>query len=382
MSDRGVRSLAHLETSASTARVLNLRAVHRLKGNDSEYIARPMFKNRALNTSIIVKHRLRGHEADQFRGMRRTATKILIPIENGNLRLGARYVFVGEQNFEEALQSSFGVSAENSKHDLATLAILDKIPTLDPFLLREQLLRYERAPARCYFDLSYADTQRMFEFVRQEIEALVQMSIIGSGAAIDQAARLTHKILSSSADAGLEPLRLTMRLDRAQFQEGMFCWKAFLYYKWQIADLLPCIGPVLDQIATVRTVGPTTGDDAANLAEARGSVRKAVLSACRSVKSTLDVYDEAYAALTHKSDACVFRDFLLKAPILFHELGERLAAIEHIISFWRFRFPKDKAATISAVELKDIFADFEGSLGAEFSVRKPPPAPSLGAHAA
>ena len=75
MVDRSVRSLEHLQTSASTARVLKLRTVGRTKGGDPEYAARPLFKNPSLNTSIIVKHRLRGNELDQFSGPRSSATK-------------------------------------------------------------------------------------------------------------------------------------------------------------------------------------------------------------------------------------------------------------------------------------------------------------------
>ena len=37
-----------------------------------------------------------------------------------------------------------------------------------------------------------------------------------------------------------------------------------------------------------------------------------------------------------------FRDFLLSAPYMFLELGEKMGAISHIVSFWRYRFPKDR----------------------------------------
>ena len=47
---------------------------------------------------------------------------------------------------------------------------------------------------------------------------------------------------------------------------------------------------------------------------------------------------------------------------MFRELGERLAGIDHIVSFWRFRFPKDRLAMITPEELCDIFHDFENGL--------------------
>ena len=55
---------------------------------------------------------------------------------------------------------------------------------------------------------------------------------------------------------------------------------------------------------------------------------------------------------------------LSKAPALFNELGERLGGIEHIVSFWRFRFPTNRRPVVTPAELASVFMDFEGSLGA------------------
>lgn len=363
MVDRSVRSLEHLEHSGSTSRVLNLRLVGRQKRGDPEYSARPLFKHPALNTAIIVKHRLRPNEIDQFPTPRRAATKILVPIEANDLRLGARYVFIGQKRFAQSLYEAFGIAIDETTGDLRTLTLLDETPTLDPFLLREQLRREGLEPARCYFDLSQADTKRMFEFAQREIEPLVRMSVGEGDRATAYAGKLTRKLLANSADAELDPLRRTMQLDVQQFQEGSFCWKAFLYYKWQLADLLPKVGPVLQEIETVKPRGPQSAEMQQYLKAARETLRKALVAGCKSVKATLEIYDRAYADLTQKSEPAAFRDFLLKAPEMFNELGERLGGVEHIISFWRFRFPGGRMPVITPEELSDIFMDFEGSLG-------------------
>jgi len=363
--DHSVRNLVHLENSASTARVLNLRSVRNQKSKLPEYAAAPMFEHPALNASIIVKHRLRRGESDQFTTPRRSATKVMIPIESRDLNLGARYIFIGQRQFKEALFQSFGVAVDDASRDLKTLSVLDRTPTLDPFLLREQLRRFDLEPARCYFELSEADMARMFAFAQREIEALIRMSLGDESLATDRAAKLTRKILANSADADLEPLRQTMQLDRPQFLEGAFCWKAFLYYKWQLGDILPRVAPVLQDIASIKPVGAQSDSDKAYLIAARETLRKALITSCKSVRSTLGFYDNAYQRLTQQSDPAAFRDFLIKAPALFNELGERLGGIEHIVSFWRFRFPATQRPVISPAELASIFMDFENSLGAE-----------------
>ncbi len=367
MVDRSVRSLEHLERSASTSRVLNLRAIGHRWGQDLDYKQRPFFRSAALNTSIIVKHRLRRNELDQFSSPRRVATKILVPLQSTDLRLGARYVFVGQRGFKEALANAFGIAIGAESVDLRTLAVLDESPTLDPFLLRELLLRRELTPARCYFELSDADAKRMSLFAQREIAPLIRMTGGVGDPSSPQAIRLARKILSNSGDAELEPLRQTLQLDHHQFEEGIFSWKAFLYYKWKLVDLLPRVQPVMQGIETIQPRGGRIAENRAYLSAARESLRLGLAECARHLRATIEIYETAYRALTLDNDSVAFRDFLLNAPRLFNELGERLGAIDHMVSFWVFRFPDDRLPVVTSDELADIFGDFESGLGTERS---------------
>jgi hypothetical protein len=50
------------------------------------------------------------------------------------------------------------------------------------------------------------------------------------------------------------------------------------------------------------------------------------------------------------------------ARAMFNDLGERLGAVNSVVSFWNYRFPKGKLPVVTPEELVDIFADFESSL--------------------
>ena len=76
----------------------------------------------------------------------------------------------------------------------------------------------------------------------------------------------------------------------------------------------------------------------------------------------LSVYDDAYSSLTVDGRPTAFRDFLLAAPDMFMSLGEQSGAVQHIASFWRFRFPLGRRVAVSPDELMDIFMDFEDGL--------------------
>ncbi|MET3781434.1 hypothetical protein ABIC32_002079 [Brevundimonas sp. 1080] len=369
MTDRAVRNLEHLKSSASTARVLNLLRVWEENGDSApdgavrnpDWAARPIFRTAALNRALIIKHRLRRNETDLFTGRRQVATKVVIPIDDADLKTGGRYVFVNQIGFERMMMEAFGVAPNHP--DIETLRLIDKLPSLDPFLLREQLRRGGLDPSPCYFSISDSDLQRMLAFVRSEIEPLVTLSLGADTLAVnsDSAGRMASKILSNTPGDQLDALRLTLRLAPEQYQEGVFCWKGFLYYKWTLAALLGEVAGVAEAVRTIKPVGKVDRAAKEYLARSRDVLRGRIIKTCDEVSRTLRVYDDAYAKLTQEGRPIAFRDFLLDAPSMFAKLGDQLGAVQHIVSYWRFRFGSS-AAPVNVEELMDIFMDFETGL--------------------
>ncbi|MBU4197619.1 MAG: hypothetical protein KJ911_12830 [Alphaproteobacteria bacterium] len=369
MTDRAVRNLEHLRGSASTARVLNLLRVWEENGDsrsdgavrNPDWAARPVFRTHALNRSLIIKHRLRRNETDLFTGRRQVATKVVIPIDDEDLKTGGRYVFVNQIGFERMMIEAFGVAPTHP--DIETLRLIDKLPSLDPFLLREQLRRGGLDPAPCYFSISDGDLQRMVAFVHSEVEPLVTLSLGADTFAVasDSAARMAAKILSNTPGDQLEALRLTLRLAPEQYQEGVFCWKGFLYYKWTLSTLLGEVAAVAEAVRTIKPSGRIDRPAREYLDRSRAVLRGRIIRTCDEVSRTLSIYDDAYARLTQEGRPTAFRDFLLDAPSMFAKLGDQLGAVQHIVSYWRFRFgPAAHPANVE--ELMDIFMDFETGL--------------------
>lgn len=362
--DRSLRSLTRLEATASTSRILNLVAAWKRNARDPDYWARPFFRNPTLNRSMVIKHRLRWHEGEILPKGRSNATKVVLPIDLCDLRSGARSFFVGERDMGQFLAPMWRGS-EEKEIDLALLETLDALPSFDPFLMRERMTKAGFTPARCYFNLSDADAAQMMDFVRSEIEPLIGISFIGRHAGLsEKTAKLATKIMSNAGDAELEPLRLGMGMSQADFEEGIFCWKGFIYYKWSLAQMSHSVGPILTEIGSVRPRG-WGPDESAAISLARLRLVRAVNQARAKVRASLDIYEAAYDELTRQGRPQAFRDFLLNAPRLFFELGERLGALQHMVSFWRFRFPEGRRIALTAEDMVDLLADFHSSLGAD-----------------
>jgi hypothetical protein len=360
--DRAVRNLSFLQKSASTARVLNLHNLWRRVGDTPEWRTKPLFHHPALNRGIFIKHRVRQNEHELFDDGRPVATKILLPLDPNDLRAGGRYVFVGELGFDQVMENVFGQRLGADQRDRRLLELLDQIPSLDPFLLREHLRRHGFEAAACYFELSEGDAKRIFSFVEEEVQPLVRLSLQGGLGFAGETAKLVRKMLASTIDGDLDPLRLTLRLEPDQFAEGVFCWKGFLYYKWALKQTAARIPAVARQIAQVQPRGTQPPHLREYIEATRSGILASLALAMDGASRILDVYDRAFGGLIDAGDPLAFRDFLLAAPERFVELGDRLGAVTHLVSFWSFRFPEGVRSFVTADELADIFQDFEQGL--------------------
>lgn len=362
-SQRAVRSLVQLEANASTSRVLNLIGVWKRNRTDAGYAERPFFANPALNRSIIVKHRLRADERRLFEDGRSVSTKVILPIDITNLRSGAHSLFVNQTGYDPIINDIVGADGPTAAVDRRLLEIIDELPTLDPFLMREHLRRCGFEPSRCYFEISQADMARITQFSVQEVIPLIGKLSEGGALAIqDGAAKLAAMMMASKGGEEFEPLRRGLSMDKRAFDEGLFCWKGFIYYKWMLHELLPKIRPVMDEISRLQPTGAVSGEDNRYIQVTTDKVLKSIQVACETVRLTLKIYDDAFVDLTRNGQPKAFREFLLNAPGLFFELGERLGAVEHIVSFWRYRFPVGRPRRVDADELIDLLTDFENNI--------------------
>lgn len=360
--DRTVRLLTSLNR-ASTSRVLNLAMIAAANANNPEHGARPLFVSPTINRSILLKHRVRADNSYVLGDDRAVATKIIIPFDPADLKAGGRSFFVGQKGFRDMLREvgQYGGEA-GMERDIEVLRLINRVPSLDPFLLREQLRGRSIGCANSYFQINPADQERMHAYVSFEVHRLIRLAMGGTGEEQNgYTTKLVSALLSSEVDGKLEPLRETLAMQPDDFREGVFSWRGFLYYKWSMDELWPQIVTVLREVKQVEPIGAVGSEARAFLAQSQTMVLQHVREGGLAVRKILGVYDGAFDALVSNETPTTFRDFLLEAPHLFIDLGEKMGAISHIVSFWRYRFPERARLVMDCEELASIFQDFTAS---------------------
>lgn len=358
-------SLRLIRISGSTERVLNLPLVKERWGEDPDYLERPLLKTRRLNEAMILKHTPREHEKATLELDVISATKIVLPFCSDDLDLGGQSVLFEQPDAEDMLCDALGRRAtdEDLRHDFGVLRVIAELPSLDPYLLSERLRRDGYKVSNRYFDVSEADAQKMREHVNGQIKNLVMLAFSsGSGGEVaGLAEKFTKIFLQNETSEELKPLRQTMRMSEAEYAEGMFAWKGFLYYQWKLDALREALKPVAREILSVH-IKQAAPDELQHFRAAGERIIKKLGIGAANVQRALAQYDEAYDALVGRGEPGAFRDFLLAAPQMFMETGVQLATLSHIISFWRFRFPADRPKAINSWDAYDLFQEFESSL--------------------
>jgi hypothetical protein len=360
--DRTIRSLVALDQSASSARVLNLRAIHLRQATGRRTSWASFFQCQLLNRTIIVKHRLRQDEYGLFDSPEPLSTKILIPIDHENLRSGAHCIFLRQRHFDRIAHETFGDQLRIGTRDRSILNVIGDLPSLDPFLLRESLKARKIEVAQELLAISEADIRRMHAFASDQLRAIASMSARPDQSTDNQTERLVDKLLSSQAEEDFGPLKPTLQLNDEEFSQGIFAWRGFLYYKWVLYELKMPMLYVAEQIGAVTPTGGMELYVAQYLEGAKQKIRAKIAGGVKRAIQLLQTYDKAYAQLTDAKNPGAFRRFILQAPLMFGQLGEVLGGLQHIVSFWMYRFPEGKPAFITPAELMDLFLDFEGSL--------------------
>jgi hypothetical protein len=360
--DRSFRSLRKLQRTGSTSRVLNLLAITEHLETTGGEPERPFFNSPMLARSLIVKHRLRPDETFLFDDSCVNATKVIIPFERRDLGLGAQSIFVRQKGWIDQLGHVCD-GAPGFADDIALLQVIDELPSLDPFLLREFLRGRGHWPGPSYFAISEADIEKMKSFVGGEIVSLIKLAFQSGEETGAHTARLVSAILSTELDERLDPLRRTLMLDGDEFREGVFSWKGFLYYKWTMHSLWPQLSQVISEIGELTTTGPRDADLSDYVARAKARLQRAINFHRQQVRTVLTVYDDAFHDLTANGNPQAFREFLLKAPSMFLSLGENVGVVSHIASYWRYRFPQGGRLRATLEEASAILKEFEAGLG-------------------
>lgn len=364
------RSMAGIKDRPSSARILNLlEQSHHVQHIVDQGEYEPFFENSHLNRAIFLKHRLRPNEDDVFDDDRTVGTKIFLAFNDQRLEEGGKYIFVDQRGVEVAYHENFGMGPDTDPNqvarDIFLLQLIDGLPSLDPFLLRERLRLEGYTPHEAYFDLNPAEYRQIRDFVEREFTPLAELAFeqnphpMGGG----HIERLVDKMWDSRDTDAIRPLINSLQISVEEAPKVLFSWKGFIYYKSSFGAVKQAFEGFQNRVRRLKIVHFPNKQIELQIEDMRESTVLGMKREMVEIQKTLAEYDTAYkTGLIRRRDPKTFRGFLDKAPSQFYELGASIAAIKHAMSFWDYRFQGKNSKVCGADEFLDIMRDFRQGL--------------------
>lgn len=320
------------------------------------------FKNKALNTIVLIKDAV--PENDRKVGAPSVGTKLYFPFNENNIYEGGRTIFLYERGVESAIKQYCGevsLSKDALTDDLRILAILDRLPSLDPFLMKDVFFREKITIHEAFFEVSAEAWEEIEMYMLQKFEPLILAAFPDAQSSEDKARQLIDKIWEAKDIEALMPLIEGFRLPKDKALEIFSSWKGIVYYsyifarqqtkfielvKWIVENEVPVVGVTAAEAKEVQDL----------LKHARDQLRVEWQKTDEIVRSYQSSYDKMFK---DKITSVDFLNFLKNSDKIYWEIGNSLGRVNHAIYCWdamSSRFEGRKVPWASRQEIARLLA--------------------------
>lgn len=355
--------LRKIVKGGATSRILDLHSIALRHGDDDDFTDRPFFENPRLNRSFVIKHTVRAHEQPYVTSSHPVVTKIVMPLARDELALGGHAIFVEEIGFAQKMRILFEQPDQpfQMDQDPQRLRELAALPSLDPFLLAERFANHDRPVDPIYFNITRDEIERMEDSVSSQVSAVVALAFGESGRGDARALRFTRQLLAGDLSGRLALLRDSLDMTDTEFQRGVFGWKGVLYYRWCMDEALTALKLFKQDLDAVSIIGASRAEST-EIEHMRRRILEETRARWSNLTNVMSEYETVFHCFCSGQDAKGFRNFLLKAPTLFFNLGTDLSAVTHVPGYWSFWSRQNKKGYLHAREANRLFASFLASV--------------------
>jgi hypothetical protein len=295
------------------------------------------FRNKALNAIVLIKDAI--PENERMTGMPSVGTKLYFPFNEANIYEGGRTIFLSGKGVEGAIIDYCGegaVTKDSIAQDMRIMSMLDRLPSLDPFLMKDVFLREKMTMDEAYFEVSAEAWEEIECFMLQKFEPLIQAAFPDAKSSEDKARQLIDKIWEARDLDALMPLVEAFRLPKERALEIFSSWKGIVYYSFQYtreqSRFISLIKWIKDNEA------PVVGIPAAELKEimtlltqVRDQLRIEWQKTDEIVRAYQSSYDKMFKDRIGSAD---FLAFLKNSDKTYWEIGNSLGRVDHATYCW------------------------------------------------
>jgi hypothetical protein len=274
------------------------------------------------------------------------------PFNERNIYDGGRTIFLHDKHVQQAIADNFGQKASLTKEamaeDLRILDVLDGLPSLDPFLMKDVFQRARIAVNEAYFEISPEVWSEIESFILQRFEPLVSAAFPDAMASDEKARRLVEKIWEASDVAELAPLIEALRLPPEQALDIFKAWKGINFYSFQYVRVQPQLIDLTKWLnGIVIPHGAMPSEQRTKLIATIEAVRDQLRREWQTIEAVLREYADGYDKMFKtREGSAQFLGFLRNSSKAYWDLGNGLGKVNHAAYCWRLLTGRSQLAKL------------------------------------
>jgi hypothetical protein len=248
---------------------------------------------------------------------------------------------LGERAAKETLRSIFKINADSkdqqTSRDMKVLRVLNKVPSFDPFILREALRLAGAHVDQRYFSASYAEIKSATEAIYGDIGPLVQAAL-GKAASVDELARFVDQVWNVEDDVTQNLFFEALRIPRSEWREIVFAWKALLYYRQKThreEDRLPHLARAIRSVRLTNNVNMCSTRE---LNELKQQLVRNLYALQKRAQDDSERLSEALVSALSDFEVKKFRQWLRTLSSNIVKLGTDVTIFDQVVSYYLYEF--------------------------------------------
>jgi len=269
-------------------------------------------------------------------------TGLFVPYDERDPARGGYAIYLRQANYAHLLRELLGVDVENAEEfaaDVEILKLIDELPSLDPFLLKESFALSGFWMSPLYFEITPKEEHEIRELIQDKI-----LPIVGTALGVRSRLDLMNKskgFLEAIWDPSLPEASLFISafgISTDQAPSIFQAWKGVTYYQYAFARMKDRLKTVFSWINSDLSIPVDIQQNRAYADQQRmfkNSVIAKMKELLRELGKIFRQYDTCYAEFLDHANPKPFREFLLSAYNVYWLLGYCTTAIVHICTSFR-----------------------------------------------
>jgi len=237
------------------------------------------------------------------------------------------------------------------------LGILDKMPSLDPFLMKDYFIRQGVETNPACFQVSDEAWHEIESYMMQKFEPLVKAAFPDDLIASDDKARvLIDKMWEARDIEALKPLIHAFRLPEGEALDIFSAWRGIVYYSYQYQCQQPKLVELVRWLKENET--PVAGVTAAETKEMLAQMTQVKDQLRREWQTIEDIvrdYQTSYDKMFKlKESSGEFLSFLKRSNEIYWKLGNSLGKANHGVYCWDVMTNRFEGRKLPWVKLQEV----------------------------